>query len=250
MGESSMALAMIVLSEPVLPDLSALERALQRQWPEKPRFKRVEPRGEIISFQVGDAIGFISLMPALLPEAELDRAQEFSATWVGSRETLRAQRAHLLCTMSGSIEKKQAAFYLTRFIATISGLVPCLGIYWGAAGLIHSREIFVQMAEGMTEDLLPLYLWIRFAGSQKDGRIDLRTRGMAALGFMEMEIVGAEHAADEVVNIAFNACHYLLDYGLVLKDGDTFGLSEDQKILVQHAPSAFGEPGVVYRLGT
>jgi len=157
-------------------------------------------------------------------------------------------KAHLICNVSGPIEKKMAAYQLTKVVAATCLLTPALGVYWGAAGLMHDPEPFVGMATEMTRDGLPLYLWLQFiVGRSQDG-VGVRTIGMASLGFMEIEVVDSALPAKEVGGFVFNIAHFLLDHGPVLKDGDTIGLSAEQKILVRHLPSTVNESEKVYRL--
>jgi hypothetical protein len=54
-------------------------------------------------------------------------------------------------------------------------------------------------------------------------------------------VASVDHALDRV----FNAAHYLCDHGPVLLDGQTFGLSADERILISHRPSRWKRPGDV-----
>ena len=57
---------------------------------------------------------------------------------------------------------------------------------------------------------------------------------MKSLGFMEIEIRDSTESADDTVGLAFNIAHYLLDSGPILKDGDTIGLSAEQRLKISH----------------
>jgi hypothetical protein len=68
---------------------------------------------------------------------------------------------------------------------------------------------------------------------------------MKALGLMEIETVAPRERAEHVLDRMFNAAHYLCDHGPVLKDGDTFGLSANEKIRISHRPSRWQRSGDV-----
>ena len=45
-----------------------------------------------------------------------------------------------------------------------------------------------------------------------------------------------------------NIICYLLEKGPVLKDGETLGMTAEQKIRIRHCKSSFGHPGQILRL--
>ncbi len=241
-------LAMVPLRDPVLPDVQTLRKRLKAQWRDKPHFDAFEVQNEIITFHAGPAFGAIALMRAPIPAGDLDAASKVSIAWPEAPERLKGHTAHLICTVSGPVEKKVAAYLLTKVAAAVCMEAPALGVYWGAATLVHDPVAFASQAKEMSTDVLPLYLWIRFAVAREAGRTTMRTEGMRSLGFMEMEIVGSSRTPEEVVGFAFNICHYLLDNGPVLGDGETIGLSADEKVPVQHTGSFLNPQEKVYKL--
>jgi len=65
---------------------------------------------------------------------------------------------------------------------------------------------------------------------------------------MELEVVASRAKAATLVDRAFNFTHYLLDHGPVLKDGDTIGLSAEERLRVRHLPSVVDPSREVYRV--
>lgn len=98
----------------------------------------------------------------------------------------------------------------------------------------------------MSREYLPLHLWIdfRLAGERK-GTISLFTTGMAAFGHMEIEIWESHEKPRDVYDIGVNIAHYLLDRGPVLKDGQTIGMSPEQRLRIRLLPSRWDRPGNV-----
>jgi len=45
-----------------------------------------------------------------------------------------------------------------------------------------------------------------------------------------------------------NIATYLIEQGPVIADGNTVGGSEEERVVVRHAPSMIDRPGLVYRL--
>jgi len=101
----------------------------------------------------------------------------------------------------------------------------------------------------MTREFLLIYLWIDFRRQQNpDGTFTVYTTGLEALGFMEIEIQNSTKKIRELVDRASNICCYLLDNGPVLKDGDTIGLTAEEKIKISHTPSIWDQNRLVYQL--
>lgn len=71
---------------------------------------------------------------------------------------------------------------------------------------------------------------------------------MKALGHMEIEIKESGENPTILLDLVYNFAHYLLDNGPVIKNGQTFGMTEEQRILVSHVPSFTDRDQTVYRL--
>jgi hypothetical protein len=239
---------MVALAEPRLPDAKGVDSILGKQWPQKPRFSGFRRDGDVLSVEVGAAFGAISLMPVPIPAGDIRAACAASLAWPESESTLQKHTAHLICVVKGPVEPKTAAFQLTKLVAAVCQTSPALGVYWGSATMVHAPEVFVGQAREMTEDILPLYLWIQFAASARDGKVTLWTHGMWSLGFMELEVVESARQAEDVARFTFNIAHYLLDHGPVLGDGHTIGLSAQEQVLVRHCASTVEPERMVYRL--
>lgn len=243
-----MFMAMVALREAVLPEPEELAWVLRQRWSDKPRFGRFKRQEQTLQCDIGAAAAVVGLIPMPIPADDIAAASMASLAWPEARTSLEKHTAHLICSVGGSVEKKVAAFQLTKLVAAVVEVTRAAGVYWGAATMVHSPELFLDQAWEMTTEFLPLNLWIQFGLAGVPGKVSLRTKGMSSLGLMEIEIIDSEHSTEDMVDFAFNAAHYLLDYGPVLADGHTFGMSGDQKVLVRHVPSVGDESATVYRL--
>ncbi len=243
-----MFMAMVALRQPALPDPAVLSSVLRQRWSDKPRFGRIKREDQTLLCDIGEAAAVIGLIPMPISSGDIEPACSASLAWPEARTSLENHTAHLICSVAGVIEKKVAAFHLTKLVAAVVEVTQAAGVYWGAATMVHSPEMFVEQAAEMTTEYLPLHLWIHFGVAAAAGKVSLRTKGMSALGFMDIEIIDSEHSIEDTVDFAFNTAHYLLDYGPILAGGHTFGMSPDQKVLVRHVPSVVDEDETVYRL--
>jgi len=58
---------------------------------------------------------------------------------------------------------------------------------------------------------------------------------------MEIEILESSQSFEVLLEFVMNVANYLITNGNVINHGDTVGESEDQRILVYHSPSIWGE---------
>lgn len=248
-SESNLVLAMVALSKAELPELSEFQEAA-KQFPEILELTNLNCADDIISFNTTYGFGAIALVIAPIAPSDLEGACAMSWQWPDADKVLQPHRQHLIVTISGKTDDKiVVTLELTALIATLIKVVEVIGVYWGNAGVVHSPVIFGVQAQKMSREFLPLYLWVNFSGTNNgDGTHTLTTTGMKAFGLMEIEALNSSRSAKELLDRVFNVCHYLLDHGPVLKDGDTIGMSATEKIRVQHKPSNWVENRLVYRL--
>jgi hypothetical protein len=168
-----------------------------------------------------------------------------------SIETVKQHRSHLLVTMmGGAADPVRRRLIQTAVTAAAAKQPGVMAVYWPEATLIHFPPVFIGMAEEINSpEAPPLYLWVDMrAFRNDDGTIGMFTTGLAPLGHMEIEIPRIEMEVGELRDWMINILYYLLEKGPVLHDGQTIGMTAEQKIRIKHCRSSFGHPGKVIRL--
>ncbi|MGV3756558.1 MAG: DUF4261 domain-containing protein [Verrucomicrobiota bacterium] len=247
--DNVMSVAMVALRQASTPAAKDVVHAFKNLWDEETA-QEIEDDG-FFGFDTSEGQVICGLMPSPIPWDELEGPCETSPFWENAADELEGHKAHLIVTATpGDGDPIAGARLLTKAVAAVLKMKGVVGVYWGAGTLVHSPATFLEHAAQMSEECLPLYLWIDFRVVPDEGdTLTLFTTGIEALGFMEIEVVKSQTEPAEAVDLAFNIAHYLLDNGPVLKDGDTIGMSETQNVSIQHVPSIFTERGKVYRLG-
>lgn len=93
----------------------------------------------------------------------------------------------------------------------------------------------------MSETDLPLYNWIYFGLREENGKHSVYTNGLANFNKMEMEIIESNISIEELNEMMFNLAHYVISYDVTLKDGETIGLSAEQKLRISESKGKFLE---------
>ncbi len=245
-----LGLAMVALDRArALPE-GVLLAFLQDNWKELPRAKEVQQEGDTLSFELDGAVVTLTLVRGPIPWGDLERPARAAWHWPEAVERLRAHQAHVLVAVLAPEQDRIATrLLLTRVVAAVAATTEAAGVYWGEGPVVNAPDDFVEEAKRTSRERLPLYLWLAFHLTRNpDGTFTLATSGMKAFGFMEMEVVASREKAATLVDRAFNFTHYLLDHGPVLKDGDTIGLSADERLRIRHVPSVVDPSREVYRV--
>jgi hypothetical protein len=84
----------------------------------------------------------------------------------------------------------------------------------------------------MTDEELPLMNWIYFGLREEGGKKSGYTFGLKEFGFDELEILNSHHSIQEIQEMLFNISHYVILSNVTLEDGETIGVTVEQKIRI------------------
>ncbi len=251
---NAFSLAMIPLGPNPKISPSAIKNDLSSTWDDVPTIGPTEKSDKmILSFDVGKhAHVFLSLMPGPIPWSDLEGPCATSVLWSDAATVLKPHRAHLLVTIMFDDERSpiEKAKLLTQVTAAV--LETCeaaLGVYWCNATLVIQPKLFRDFAVQILPAGPPIPIWVDFRiGKNQDGKIAGFTAGLNALGLMELETTNSTEPPSEVRERFEGLIHYLLANGPVIKDGDTIGEDQNERIKVTYSKSVFGHKQQVMRL--
>ncbi|TDX60940.1 uncharacterized protein DUF4261 [Methylosinus sp. sav-2] len=232
-------LAFVLLDRLARPDMKPLAKAVGRRHPgvavSVPENNRTGEHDPLLLCD-GGVVAIMSVMsPLPRDEGLLARA---SAIWVNSSQEFDRQRTHLIVSV---MESKKDRLAVARVItAVVGGLLAttpgCLGVVWGSK-LANPAARWLQMSEAAFAPYpdFPTALWIGFHPFQDErtGGVGVLTQGLANFVGRELELVGPVSAFKSVLERAHGLATYLVQNGLVLEDGSTFGVSETERIVVR-----------------
>lgn len=244
-----LSLALVALSEKQLAG-KLLVDFLTTMWTETPPIEQCRDRGSVMTMNVGSAVCGVTLVDRPIPWTQLAGPCEAAWYWPAATETMRSHRAHLLVTLlDETTDAVDRCLRLTQITAAAAATAPSLGVCWGGASLVHEPGPFLELAQEMTRDLLPLNLWIDFRiESQEDGRWRLYTTGLEELGFHEVEVCDYEGDIQRLRDTVYNVAHYQIDATSKIKDGDTIGLSDTEQLTARRTDSLLDADKEVIRL--
>lgn len=244
------SLAMLALGPNARISIPTLKEDLQTTWPSLPPVSDPQVQDTNLSMTIGDADVIIAHMPVPIPWSDLEGACQLSWLWKDAEATMRGHTTHAIVTVLSDASPVERAKLLTQVTAALlRASVDPVGVYWGTAALVIAPSMFRKMAVEVLPTDNPLPIWINFAvGPNDDGTFSGFTKGLAAFDLMEFETGNAAESPGELRERLMNLSEYIMENGPVIKDGDTVGTSEAEKITVVYGPSAFGNSGRVMRL--
>jgi hypothetical protein len=249
--------AFLCLDSNQVPDLDQVERALLKWLPvdDSRQVSDLEVRQEAgepiaISFTFDGRAFAAGLIDRSIPQEDLDYACGNSFFWPGAAEVLERHNCHLIVTALGDYDHPwQRALRLSEVMAAcIEAFEGSLGVYWGHASVVHAPEFFLQGVRESGDEMarLPVELWTGFLRTERDDKTaDMYTDGLDVFGCMEFEIVASKQSMEEMFEMLIGMSRYVIFHGNVIRDGDTVGGNEEEKIVTHYAHSVIGRPARV-----
>ena len=169
--------------------------------------------------------------------------------WPEAREVVaRAASAQRLSIDAATPTPIDAALLLTTRARAIAEEPGVLAIVWETTGLVHDAASFVEQAADASREDLPLYLWIAFEGTRDpEGKLGMRTTGLAALGAMEVEVEGSERDGEHILECVTDLALFLLTGDPVPEDGETIEITHGA-LRVRRMPSLRGDGTIALRV--
>jgi Domain of unknown function (DUF4261) len=166
----------------------------------------------------------------------LRQQAQFAYWWPNALSALARHKAHLMVSCQWSKHSRLDAHM--RHLVLMRELVeqlPVIGVLWGSS-LIQTDMFKGEFANSLKGGF-PFSLWVLIQFSkQPNGNILISTLGMRDFENMEIE-TESSLPLDQTFDLVRKFGSYILTTGKVVKDGDTIGLSELQKIKVRHTRS-------------
>ena len=154
-------------------------------------------------FKVGDMVVACSLMPNPVPNKEAENAAKYNILWKEGANEVAKHQAHVM-------------------------LADAIGIYKDPT--VYEKNFYVNFAETIKDGEYPMPILIYTGMYLAKTGLCAFTSGMRFFGYEEMEIVDSPKQPNDLLGFLLSISEYVLSEGVELKDGETIGFSEEQKL--------------------
>jgi len=230
--------ALIALGTAEFASVEKLQTALQAEGGDYPPVE-VRQRDNTTSFLLGDDKVVITAVAEPIPWTDLTGPCEAAWYWPEAASELRKHRAHLMVVVvPGGPDRKSAAIKLTKVAAALVQSSPALGVFWGGSGTVHAPGPFCQTAGEASPERLPVEIWVGFGLiPESDQTHSVYTSGLEDFGMQELEVHRSVRDPQFLYERLFDVVHYVLRKDVILKEGETIGISEEEQIPIEEIRS-------------
>lgn len=218
-----------LLSEPRL-DKEKFFADLKADWdidvPDDP-----EPEDDVIYADVNGYRVVVGLMPAPVPDGEAEYWAKGNYMWQDAVEVAASHKAHAIIAILGKeddlIEKGKL---FVKAVCAIMKQETAVAFY--NEGAVFPPKMYLDFAGLMSDGHVPV-LNLVWLGIFSDGKQSgVYTYGMRRMGKEEMEVYIKADKADfnELREFMLTIASYALETGATLRDGETIGFTEEQKL--------------------
>jgi Domain of unknown function (DUF4261) len=194
-----------------------------------------KPDGPMVFAVEGDMIAGLNI-DAPYPDP-IDHLARFAYWWPEAKRDIARHRAHFMVFCSWPKFSRFDAHM--RHLVLVHELVeqlPVIGILWGQSVLMPPSVFKGEFAAARKGHVpFPLWVLVQFT-KQPNGNILISTLGMREFEHMEIE-TESSLPLDQTVDLVRKFGAYILAKGPVVKDGETFGMSAEQRIKVRYLRS-------------
>lgn len=178
------------------------------------------------------------LVDAPVPNCEAEYFAMANYMWKDGVAETKKHKAHLIITVMGNGDAMEKAKLYVKAAASAIKQSTVLGLYYNGAA-VFQPSMYRECAEVMREGNIPILNLIWF-GLFSDGKqTGVHTYGMRQFGKEEIEVYVPQGMADlnAIREFVCGTAAYVLTENVTLRDGETIGFSEEQKLPITISPA-------------
>ncbi|WMX15946.1 DUF4261 domain-containing protein [Aureispira sp. CCB-E] len=244
-SESSILLSMPMFNGADSYNLQAVIDDLKSYW--KLDVSDVNGDAKTATMSIDGVLVALASMPAPIPAKDIEDIAPHNYLWKNAEEDCRNHQSHAIVTVLSSKNVAILERYkmLTKLNASILRTSGAIGIYQGTQTLLLPKDLYLDFANFLLEEELPIQLWVYIGliGSQ-DGS-SVYTFGLKDFQKREIEVLDSKLEKMDLYDFLLSIVNYVVAQDVVLQDGETIGFSAEQKIAIRVSEGRFLEGNTI-----
>lgn len=239
-------LTFVLLERPATPNMVALAAALRSRHPElaanlddgdAPGIRQNSAGASVIRF--GDQLIAVMSMPTPIPQ-DPGLWSRAATVWPEAKAVAARHRGHLIVSVLG--QKQQSlptARLLTAVLGALIATMPqCCAVVWDGK-IARPADLWLHLSTQSYAPFpdYPFALWVDVLPFRSEPGIGTVTMGLSAFVDREIEFETSSLTLGALIKKVLGLAVYLIEYGRVLRDGDTFGDDARERIAVRYKNS-------------
>ena len=182
-------------------------------------------------FESGGMLASVTFKGGPVPNGEAEHFAETNYMWTDAVSETKKHVAQIVVVV---LDRGQPAIEAAKFCTKITScclkLENAVGVY--TSGTVFQPMFFIDVADLMKEEKLPIQNWIYFGIYSSEGQTGGYTYGLRLFGKEEIEIIDSTAMPEFVHDFLTDIAYYILSEDIILKDGETIGFTESQKFKI------------------
>lgn len=249
--DKEIIMAMLALNKKKDVSFKKIGVDLRKDWSDFPKIDDISIDKNVTIIYLENEV-LISLMyiDIPIPWNDLEGPCATAYLWPEATKKMRNHKSHLIISAMGIADNfsiVEKSILITKVITTIVKNSDATGIYWGSGTVVNSPERFTEVSKDcFKEGLFPVGLWIEYRiQKNENGTYNIITTGMNTFGHKEIEVQNTNKNPFEHLGNLYDLTQYLFENGPVIKDGDTFGGTAEEKNKIRFGVSLWKRPEVM-----
>ncbi len=196
--------------------------------------------GDSLMFPIDGNLATITIFHTPVPDNEATNFAAGNYMWADAVEVTRQHRAHIIVVMfnhSGSAT--EAAKTHTKIVTSVIRSTNAIGIYQD--GTVLQVESYLEVAEVMRKDQLPIEDWIWIGMVRSENGYCAYTLGLHTFGYDELEVLETSNDPRTIHYFLNYISRFILEKDVRFRDNDTIGFDTDIQIPVTRSEGRFVE---------
>ena len=181
-----------------------------------------------IVFKVDDMVVACTLMPVPIPNGEAESAAKYNILWKDGYKEVAEHKAHVMLAVMNKFDPLAQAMLFAKVACSLLKLEGSIGIYKDPT--VYESRFYIRFAETIKDGECPMPILIYVGMYLTKQGLCAFTSGMRYFGWEEIEIINSQQQPDDVIGFLLSIAEYVVSEKVELKDGETIGFSEEQKL--------------------
>ena len=236
--KNEILLGMVLLKEPNSMKIKPVIDELRNKW--KLIVDAKDAGDETSVLTIDNYHIAIGNMAVPIPGNEIEETASFNYYWENGKTESSNHKGHIIVSITnGGTNPIKENLLFNKIVSSILNNSKSLGVYIGGRTLLLSKEFYQGNVEDISEENLPINNLIYFGIRTEHNKNSVYTYGLKDFKKQEMEIIESKHKLEDLLGMMYNLTSYVIESDVILKDGETIGMSETQKLQIKQSKGKY-----------
>lgn len=166
--------------------------------------------------------------------------------WPAAEAELKGHQAHVVVfAESDTLSPVDLNLQVVGGVASVIATRPdAVAVFNPHASIVIEPARYAAEARNASREALPILLWLGLHLVSDSVGLSAYSTGMDVFGLLNLEVHDTQWSPPDLLNLVASVAHYEIGMGTQIPAGQSVGLSEHQRVEIQHQPSRFGDGAV------